>query len=46
MLRDKWLPGASDSAEDLATAAWLERNYWERFGASVADGITKAFKGK
>ncbi|MGF1717817.1 hypothetical protein L4D08_23430 [Photobacterium chitinilyticum] len=42
--RRKWLPGESDSTENLARAVWLEKEYWENMAAVTANGVDRAFK--
>ena len=41
----KWFPHEMPEEETLARSLWLERNYWEKMQAAVANGIAKAFNG-
>ncbi len=43
--RRKWLPGESDSEENLARAIWLETKYWQNMQSAMANGVAKAFSG-
>ena len=43
-LADKHLPGQGYSETTLATALYLERDYWKSHEASTANAICLAFK--
>ncbi len=47
MLAAKWLPHhPPDNPDTLATAAYIEDQYWDQMHIAVANGIATAFNGK
>lgn len=45
MLVRKWLPGEAITAQTMAEAMVMEKDYWEKMTAAVTNGVAKAFNG-
>lgn len=43
--KEKWLPHAEATEENLAIALYLEQHEQKRFEVGIANGIAKAFEG-
>lgn len=44
VLSRKWFPGREVNIQSMGEAMHLEKDYWEKMGIAVANGIARAFK--